>query len=147
MASVTARSINTSMFPLKHISPRPMINLYRLEQALPVKTYLRTLSCSIAQTSRHLRQCHGPSKPSQPPKHTSLVRSFWGSRPLWRRAGINTFRCLVGCSLGDFSAMWFLQAYHPDIGVGAIMGISSKLSRPSVRPPPQHPNPLPGTKS
>ncbi|KAH6693469.1 hypothetical protein F5X68DRAFT_199179 [Plectosphaerella plurivora] len=49
---------------------------------------------------------------------------FWSSRPIWRRAGVNTLRCLMGCTAGDFSAMWFLQAYHPELGVGKIMALS-----------------------
>lgn len=41
------------------------------------------------------------------------------------RAGVNTFRCLIGCTLGDFSAMWLLQAYTPELGIATIMSISS----------------------
>jgi hypothetical protein len=59
---------------------------------------------------------------------------FWTSTPTWRRAGINTFRCLVGCTLGDFSTMWFLQAWYPELGVGPIMAISSS-SRPGSGQP------------
>ncbi|KAJ8100158.1 hypothetical protein POJ06DRAFT_125329 [Lipomyces tetrasporus] len=49
---------------------------------------------------------------------------FWGSRQTWKRAGINTFRCLVGCTMGDFSALWFLQTNYPDIGMGVVMAVS-----------------------
>jgi hypothetical protein len=49
---------------------------------------------------------------------------FWSSSSAWRRAAINTFRCLVGCTAGDFSAMWYLQSFYPDIGIGSIMAIS-----------------------
>ncbi|OJJ36185.1 hypothetical protein ASPWEDRAFT_96876, partial [Aspergillus wentii DTO 134E9] len=49
---------------------------------------------------------------------------FWSSQPTWKRAGINTLRCLVGCTLGDFSALWLLQAYCPDLGMGTIMALS-----------------------
>lgn len=69
----------------------------------------------------------GNSKPPGTEKTESMLE-FWGSRHLWKRAAINTFRCLIGCSLGDFSSMWFLQANHADIGMGMIMGISSKSS-------------------
>ncbi|KAN0096002.1 protein of unknown function (DUF4396) domain containing protein [Hyaloscypha variabilis] len=67
--------------------------------------------------------------------HQSCIRSskknaslfslpFWSSRPLWKRAGVNTLRCLVGCTLGDFSMMWFLQSQHPGLGLYTIMGFS-----------------------
>ncbi|KAI0441686.1 hypothetical protein F4803DRAFT_522230 [Xylaria telfairii] len=49
---------------------------------------------------------------------------FWTSAPLWRRASINTLRCLAGCTSGDFSAMWLLQTFYPEIGIGAIMGVA-----------------------
>ncbi|KAF2280038.1 uncharacterized protein EI97DRAFT_369102 [Westerdykella ornata] len=49
---------------------------------------------------------------------------FWTSGPTWRRAALNTLRCLAGCTVGDFSAMWYLQAFHPAIGMEAIMVIS-----------------------
>ncbi|EAS36466.3 uncharacterized protein CIMG_12755 [Coccidioides immitis RS] len=61
------------------------------------------------------------------PKQTqesAMSLGFWSSSYLWKRAGINTFRCLIGCSLGDFSAMWYLQANCPDMSVGLVMGIS-----------------------
>jgi len=53
---------------------------------------------------------------------------YWKSRVLWKRAGINTLRCLVSCTLGDFSTMWFLQSQHPSLGIYMIMGISSKAT-------------------
>ncbi|KAJ0426685.1 hypothetical protein BJY00DRAFT_100 [Aspergillus carlsbadensis] len=51
-------------------------------------------------------------------------RPFWSCRHTWRRAGINTLRCLVGCTVGDFSALWMLQTYAPDLGMGTIMAAS-----------------------
>lgn len=54
--------------------------------------------------------------------------SYWNSRALWKRAGINTLRCLVSCTLGDFSTMWFLQSQYPSLGIYLIMGISSKAT-------------------
>ncbi|OJD15681.1 hypothetical protein AJ78_04099 [Emergomyces pasteurianus Ep9510] len=67
------------------------------------------------------RQC--PNAPQT--LHTSpLSLNFWASRPIWRRAMLNTLRCLIGCTIGDFSAMWYLQAFYPDLAVGYIMGAS-----------------------
>lgn len=75
-----------------------------------------------------------PSCCSKPPKAlapSASSREFWLSPPIWRRAGINTFRCLVGCTLGDFSAMWYLQAFHPDMKMQAVMAISSNYIKHS----------------
>ncbi|KAL5051283.1 hypothetical protein BDW71DRAFT_170724 [Aspergillus fruticulosus] len=53
-----------------------------------------------------------------------LTRRFWTCRSTWRRAGINTLRCLVGCTVGDFAALWTLQTYLPELGMGTIMAAS-----------------------
>ncbi|KAL4973648.1 hypothetical protein BDW66DRAFT_161895 [Aspergillus desertorum] len=50
-----------------------------------------------------------------------LTRRFWTCRSTWRRAGINTLRCLVGCTIGDFAALWTLQTWFPQLGMGTIM--------------------------
>ncbi|KAF9700526.1 hypothetical protein EKO04_001284 [Ascochyta lentis] len=44
--------------------------------------------------------------------------------PIWKRAGINTLRCLIGCTAGDFAAMWYLQSFHADLGLTTIMALS-----------------------
>ena len=38
---------------------------------------------------------------------------FWGDAPVWNRASFNTLNCLIGCSIGDFGMVFFLQAYYP----------------------------------
>lgn len=40
-------------------------------------------------------------------------KGFWGDRNVWRRAGFNTLNCLIGCSIGDFAMIIYLQVYHP----------------------------------
>lgn len=67
--------------------------------------------------------CQSKTSPMVLPITSSV---FWASPPTWRRAGLNTVRCLIGCTIGDFSMMWYLQAFYPAIGIGAVMAISSK---------------------
>ena len=38
---------------------------------------------------------------------------FWRNRRNWKRASFNTLNCLIGCSIGDFGMIIFLQAYYP----------------------------------
>lgn len=38
---------------------------------------------------------------------------FWQDVPKWRRASFNTLNCLIGCSIGDFGMVFYLQAYYP----------------------------------
>jgi len=39
---------------------------------------------------------------------------FWLHKKVWGRAAFNTLNCLVGCSIGDFGMILFLQALYPD---------------------------------
>jgi hypothetical protein len=73
------------------------------------------------QLSQTLKCARKP--PSQP--LWALSFPFWTCRSTWKRAGINTLRCLVGCTAGDFSALWILQTYYPEMGMGSIMALSS----------------------
>ncbi|OJJ99954.1 hypothetical protein ASPACDRAFT_43592 [Aspergillus aculeatus ATCC 16872] len=66
-----------------------------------------------------------PASPAPRPSTSSILsRSFWTCRSSWKRARINTLRCLIGCTIGDFSALWMLQSFAPDLGMGTIMGLS-----------------------
>ncbi len=38
---------------------------------------------------------------------------FWQDRKIWNRASLNTLNCLIGCSIGDFGMIIYLQAFHP----------------------------------
>ena len=39
---------------------------------------------------------------------------FWNDVRVWKRASFNTLNCLIGCSIGDFGMVIFLQAYYPE---------------------------------
>ncbi len=49
------------------------------------------------------------------------VSGFWGDAFLWRLAALNTLNCLVGCTLGDFSMMIYLQINYPELSVWITM--------------------------
>jgi len=38
---------------------------------------------------------------------------FWSNKKNWGKASFNTLNCLIGCSIGDFGMIIYLQAYHP----------------------------------
>lgn len=54
-----------------------------------------------------------------------LSRKFWSCQGTWRRASVNTLRCLIGCTSGDFAALWMLQLWYPDLAIPVSMAISS----------------------
>ena len=37
---------------------------------------------------------------------------FWQDTTTWKKASFNTLNCLIGCSIGDFGMIIYLQAYH-----------------------------------
>ncbi|KAJ5556256.1 hypothetical protein N7494_000171 [Penicillium frequentans] len=72
--------------------------------------------------------CQKPSNQDNAPTPSSstsiLNRTFWSCKSTWKRARINTLRCLLGCTVGDFSAMWTLQSLYPELGMNTIMLVS-----------------------
>lgn len=55
----------------------------------------------------------------------SSVNSFWSDSGKWKRASFNTLNCLVGCSIGDFGTVIFLQAYYPNTSMLMQMGLAT----------------------
>ena len=58
---------------------------------------------------------------SYPAYHVAGVLGFWGDLVIWNRAGLNTLNCLIGCSVGDFGMIIFLQAFYPGVGMAVQM--------------------------
>lgn len=52
------------------------------------------------------------------------AESFWENRIVWKKASANTINCLVGCSIGDFGMLIYLQTYHPQINMFLMMGLA-----------------------
>ena len=50
---------------------------------------------------------------------------FWEDGSVWRRAGFNTLNCLVGCSIGDFGTILYVQAFHPTISMATQMVLAT----------------------
>jgi copper chaperone CopZ len=46
---------------------------------------------------------------------------FWSDAGVWNRAAFNTLNCLIGCSIGDFGTVIFLQAFYPGTSMYAQM--------------------------
>jgi len=48
----------------------------------------------------------------------------WTDRLAWKRASKNTFTCLIGCSIGDFGMIIYIQANHPGTPILLMMGLA-----------------------
>ena len=70
--------------------------------------------------SSTLSTCSKCSPPRQP---TPDEKNFWTDASTWQRAASNTTRCLVGCSLGDLTALSLLQGYT-DLGIAFTVPLS-----------------------
>jgi cation transport ATPase len=51
--------------------------------------------------------------------------SFWSDQKVWKRASFNTLSCLLGCSIGDFLMLIYLQVYHPHISMWWQMALAT----------------------
>ncbi|KAJ5896277.1 uncharacterized protein N7473_005676 [Penicillium subrubescens] len=78
-----------------------------------------TRACESNQSTESSCQNTKSSPPAS--SLSTFSKAFWACRSTWRRAGINTLRCLIGCTVGDFSALWTLQSYYPELGMNTIM--------------------------
>ena len=54
------------------------------------------------------------SKQGKPISSPSKISGFWSDAKIWKRASFNTLNCLIGCSIGDFGMILFLQFYFPN---------------------------------
>lgn len=65
-------------------------------------------------------------------------KGFWGESKLWKRASFNTLNCLIGCSIGDFGMIIYLQAYHPEVSMmwqmilAIIAGLSTSIALETI---------------
>lgn len=118
--------------------PRPFYPPFLRSHTAPRLPYARSFSGSVPKLACHSSQSKHPnsnlnSSSSHQNKNSEstsslLSSSFWSCRSTWGRAGLNTLRCLAGCTVGDFSALWMLQTYYPELGMNSIMLASSMFT-------------------
>ncbi|KAM0704774.1 hypothetical protein Q7P35_007560 [Cladosporium inversicolor] len=84
---------------------------------------ISSLSTTSLLTSSLPIRRHQATQTSTKPQPLQTL-SFWKCRHTWRRAMVNTTRCLIGCSLGDLSTMTYLMTYHPEMNAATSMSLS-----------------------
>lgn len=105
-----------------------------MPQNLLAQCKLRTsASCSKRGTASDSKAENNSCATSSTCRSADHDDSFWSDLDVWRRAGTNTVRCLIGCSIGDLSTLWLLGAYYPALGVpitvaaSCIAGITTSM--------------------
>ncbi|KAF4260270.1 woronin body major protein [Aspergillus fumigatus] len=87
-------------------------------------THFQRLYTSQPQPQHQVTKCCSKKEKEKETQESVLTLSFWSSKQGWKRAAVNTLRCLAGCTLGDFSALWVLQSFYGHWDMSAIMGVS-----------------------
>ncbi|MFN0047709.1 MAG: DUF4396 domain-containing protein [Cytophagales bacterium] len=64
----------------------------------------------------HKVSAHHISKSEKP--------SFWNDKQVWGKASKNTLNCLIGCTIGDFAMIMYLQTYFHHINMFLMMGLA-----------------------
>ncbi len=88
-------------------------------------------SCTAGTTSEADRSQESTSPATNnasgiQPQHLPPIRSlaFWLDPPTWRRSAVNTLHCLLGCSIGDFSALFIFANYFPQVSMLVVMPVA-----------------------
>ena len=90
----------------------------------------------LASCQKQQQQCS--SNASAVPEPVDLWQlAFWSDASTWRRAAANTTRCLIGCSLGDLTALSLLQDYTSwgvalTVPLSCAAGIATSLALETV---------------
>ncbi len=58
-------------------------------------------------------------------KHSRF--DFWKDSEAWKRASQNTLNCLIGCSIGDFGMIIFLQSFYPETPLWLMMVLAMTM--------------------
>jgi copper chaperone CopZ len=90
-----------------------------IEQKVEIEmdNYIPVQKLQEALTLKSNYQIYESGNKSSPP-------IFWNDKSAWRSAGKNTLNCLIGCSIGDFGMIIYLQAYHHHINMYLMMGLA-----------------------
>lgn len=102
-----------------HLDADPRIHLWSLDLADPQHPVTVHGNVEERDVVAHLEHAGYHAKPATAPEACSLMddpapaQRFWNDGRMWKRSAFNTFSCLVGCSIGDFGMIIYLQAFHP----------------------------------
>ncbi|KAL1919355.1 uncharacterized protein VTP21DRAFT_2048 [Calcarisporiella thermophila] len=83
---------------------------------------LREQANSLGKTCASQNTCR--SQKQNIPENDVRSARFWRDPEIWRQARSNTLRCLIGCTAGDYSSLFYLQWAHPGLPMWQTMTIS-----------------------
>jgi len=76
-----------------------------------------------AYTSYQISEQNHPHQPdiTQVKEQPKAEKSLWKDISVWQRASLNTLNCLIGCSIGDFVMVIYLQKFYPSVSMTVQM--------------------------
>ncbi|CAO3583520.1 unnamed protein product [Absidia cylindrospora] len=89
-------------------------------------------------TGKQTSQCCGSKSEKNSQELSVFSKTFWRNPTTWQRTRVNTLRCLVGCTTGDFAAMWYLQYHYPtmspvySMAAAVAAGLTTSLALETV---------------
>jgi cation transport ATPase len=102
----------------KVLNNQPAIHHWKTDLNNPQKLLTVHGDLTSEELAGLLKQAGFEAVPEKNPVQTSealkpVAGKFWRDKKIWSRASFNTFYCLVGCMIGDFAMIIYLQVYHP----------------------------------
>lgn len=96
------------------------INLQRSEAEVEMHHHVPTsaLQAVLASYPSYQLSESGAAMTMVTPLTPSIA---WNDNSVWKRAAFNTLNCLIGCSIGDFAMILFLQRFYPSTSMTAQM--------------------------
>ncbi|GHN01187.1 hypothetical protein WSM22_26760 [Cytophagales bacterium WSM2-2] len=88
------------------------IPLVRLQESLSGYPYTLSEENGVVSTPQHASVSH-------------VQDQFWSDMAVWKRASLNTLNCLIGCSIGDFAMVIFLQRFYPVVSMTGQMVLAT----------------------
>ena len=83
------------------------------------------MNTNTTQTIASHTDCdHARAEQAVAHARASNIFSYWRDRGTWRVASRNTLNCLIGCSIGDFGMIIFLQMFYPALPMMWVMGLA-----------------------
>ena len=101
---------------LKQVEGVTGVNV-NLDQADVTITTLNPVSVSTLQQALASYPAYQLLPENQSHVVEKSANQFWSDIKVWRRASTNTINCLIGCSIGDFGMVIFLQAFYPSVSM------------------------------
>jgi hypothetical protein len=97
-----------------------------MEKSTGPKAGQHTTNTHMSSSHKSLNQQHHehPGHHDEKSK-TGTHFNFWKDRIIWSRASIITLNCLMGCTIGDFLMVIFLQVYYPNTPIYLQMILAS----------------------